>query len=83
MAATPLVIAGASVVTALAITNHEIAERERAELDCQLRKIELQGLSNGQHLSTYRCLSEDDVRKCAASGQVIVTGFSVPVSVSR
>ena len=79
----PLIVAGATVTAAVAVTATEFQQLEAAKLDTQIKQLQLDGMRNGQHVTTYRTLSDAEVRQCASTGKIIINGTSCPVTLSR
>ncbi len=79
----PMNVTGLGVASAVAVTIHELAEAERATLNVELKRLERQGIRDGQLLTTHRYLNDDEVRQVLSSGKVVVNGVAAPVSFSR
>jgi len=79
----PIVIVGLTISSMAVTTIQGMQQIDQANLDRELKQLQLKGLKNGQPVTTLTTLTNDQVRQIQSSGRVKVNGTSYPVSVQK
>jgi heme O synthase-like polyprenyltransferase len=78
--AIPVILAVTATAGAVALTIHQFQQIESADLDNQMKRLQLRGMQDGRLTTFEHQLSDDAFQQIAREGKVNVNGVVIPVS---